>query len=239
MRENRFNMTNLALYAYKNTQFQSFNIVGRKGAGKTTMAMKTMCQTFMALGHDEDKAYQLALDNLLFAKSDIINYLHKHSGKQQPIVCFDDVRSNLSAMSYISFPLQTQLLQSLCDVARDSVACIITTCPSTKGLLSFLRREQGYHVLVHRHKDKDWRRCKGYLKFEIPSGTMRIKPKFIDDFHYKLPDDIYEKVCEKRKRYKDILVKSIEDRIENLNSRNKNTTVLEKEKQRVELNATS
>ena len=137
-------------------------------------------------------------------------------------------------MSYVSAPLQTQLLLGLFDCARDSVACILTTCPSTKGVMSFLKQEQGYQILVHRSQTPHWRAAKGYLKFEIPSGTMRIKPKFIDDFHFKVPDWVYFRLKEKRKHYKDILVKSIEERIENLAKRSTDSRMykeLEKVKQ--------
>jgi hypothetical protein len=216
MIENQFVVTRLSLRAHKKESFESFQIVGKKGNGKTVYATKVMGQIFMAQGLDEDSAYEQALNHLLFSKQDITNFLHKYSGDQQPVVCFDDVRSNLSAMSYISFPLQTQLLLGLCDCARDSVASILTTSPSTKGVLSFLKREQGYQVLIHKDRRNNWRIAKGYMKFEIPSGIMRIKPRFIDSFHFLLPNWVYERVKAKRKMYKDILVKSMEERISKL-----------------------
>jgi len=180
-----------------------------------------MCQVFMAQGYDEDSAYELALKNLLFSKNDIVKYLHKNSGDQQPIVCFDDVRANLSAMSYVSNPVLSQLLLGLFDCARDSVACILTTCPSTKGVMSFLKLEQGYQILIHRSNQRGWRLAKSYLKFEIPSGTMRIKPKFIDEYYYKVPDWVYFRLKDKRKHYKDILFKQLQDRMTKLADKSK------------------
>ena len=57
MKEKEFVMTKLALTAYRNNRFELFQIVGKKGNGKTTLAVKTACQIFMAQKMCEEDAY--------------------------------------------------------------------------------------------------------------------------------------------------------------------------------------
>ena len=213
MIENKFKATELIDKALAREGYESFAVVGRKGAGKTTYAVKVATQLYQMRGYGEDSAYKLALKVLLFDKNEIIAFLKHNAGRQQPILIWDDARAHGSAMGYLTQPRETQILLGLMDTARDATAGLILTSPSTKGLLSFLKNEEGWLVKVTKSRIANWRDGTLYQRYELPSGQMRIAKKWIDRFHRMLPTDIYQAVKEKRRHYKDIIIKNLEDRI--------------------------
>jgi len=214
--EQTFVITKRILRAYKQEGYEAFNIIGRKGVGKTTYAVKIMTQIFMSFGYSEDEAYRIAIKHLIFDKREIIDFLTKHSNHQQPVLCWDDLRSHASGFSAVTAPIDTQKLLGLLDTARDSICGFLSTSPSMQGVLGFIKREEGYHVKIKKDRN-GWRVATGYQRYELPSGQMRIAPKFADRFYRLLPDDIYKLVKEKRAKYKQIVLKNLsrdEDRTE-------------------------
>lgn len=214
MIEERFVVTKYIMRSFKREGYEAFSIVGKKGVGKTTFSIKIMCQIFQELGYGEDNAYKLALSNLIFDKQEIIKFLRKYTNHQQPVLCWDDVRAHASGMSYTTAPRETQMLLGLMDTARDSVCGFLMTAPSTHGVLRFIRREEGWLTKITKGKEANWRIAKGYSRYELPSGQMRISHRFNDSFHYKLPDDVYAQVKEKRRHYKQIVINNIQKLID-------------------------
>ena len=217
MIENKLKATELIDKALAREGYESFAVVGRKGAGKTTYAVKVATQLYQMRGYGEDSAYKLALKVLLFDKNEIIAFLKHNAGRQQAILIWDDARAHGSAMGYLTQPRETQILLGLMDTARDSVASVILTSPSTKGLLGFLKNEEGWLIKVTKSRIANWRDGTSYQRYELPSGQMRIAKKYIDQFHRMLPSDIYQAIKEKRRHYKDIIIKNLEDRIKTSN----------------------
>lgn len=213
MIENRFISVDKILRAHKYDQYEFFHIIGKKGWGKTTLSVKIMTQTYMALGYDETSAWQMAIDHLVFDKRDIINFLKTHTGKPEPVLCWDDARVFGSGMSYVIQPLETQELFGLMDTIRTSVTGFILTSPAVTGLLKFLRTEEGWLLKVG--KDRQWnqRRARVYERVLLPSGTPRLYRKYEEEFHYRLPDWVYAKVKAKRLRYKKKIIDFIDTRI--------------------------
>jgi hypothetical protein len=105
------------------------------------------------------------------------------------------------------------LLLGLFDTIRTSCSGLLLTAPSSKGLLYFLKKEQGYKVLIHKTNNFRLRTAKGYLFSEIPSGTMRISPRFVDTYHYKVPDWFYNEMKIRRTHYTNIIMREIEESI--------------------------
>jgi len=213
MLEKQFQSTIKINRAIKRYEYEFFHLVGRKGVGKTTLAVKIMCQVYMELGYDEGSAWQMAIDNTLFDKNDIINFLKKHRGKPAPVLCWDDARVFGSGMSYVSQPLQTQTLLGLLDTIRTSTSALILTSPSITGLLKFLRNEEGWLIKITKGRDYNWRSAKAYQRYLLPSGAPRLVSRYYEDFHYRLPDWVFEKIEKKRIKYKDRIIKFLDERI--------------------------
>jgi len=215
MLESKLFATIKAGQAHRVEGYIYFSVTGVKGGGKTTYTIKVMTQVFMALGYGEDDAYRMALKHLLYDKKEVISFLRHHSGHQQAIMTWDDCRVHGSGMSYITAPRETQILSGLFDTARDSVACIMTTAPSSRGLLSFLKNELGWKgQVVPLYCRKEWRECRLYSRYELPTGDLKITGnKISDTFHYRLPDDVYEIIRAKRSKYKEILLNNIDKMI--------------------------
>ena len=214
MREEEFVVTKKILRAHRQEEYESFYLVGRKGVGKTTFAVKIVTQIYMTLYKlSEDDAYKEALKVLFFDMNDVISFLKKYSGEQQTVMIWDDIRAHMSGYAVKAKPREAHEVLALMDTARDSVCGFISTSPSVKGVASFLKQEQGWLCVIRKDRNHNWRVCKGYLRFEIPSGTMRHTPRFQDFFYKMLPDWVYHEVKEKRRHYKEIAVKNIEDRI--------------------------
>jgi len=217
MIEKQLTMSRYIINAHSRNQYECFNLVGKKGVGKTVTALKVAkdCYKFK-YNLDETESYEQALKVFFYAKEDVIKYLrfHAKTDEQQMVMIWDDIRTQAPAYDYISDPLSTRLLNTCLDTARDSVAGFITTAPSTKGMLSFLRYASGYLVQVRKDRSAGWRMARGYMRYELPSGTMKINPRFVDSVYWKLPNWVYEIIREKRKHYKDIAANQIEKRME-------------------------
>lgn len=217
MIETRFKATELIHRATRREGYESFAVVGKRGAGKTTYCVKVMTQVYVLRGYGEDDAYRLALKHLIFDQNEIITFLKNHSGRQAPVLTWDDIRAHASGYSAIMAPRQTQILLGLFDTIRDSTAGFLSTSPSVKGVLSFIKLAEGWLVKVTNGKQYNWRDGTGYSKYELPSGTTKIAKRFIDKFHCMLPDDVFQAVRQKRMYYKDIVIKNLEDRIKESN----------------------
>jgi len=231
--EPTFVTTKRILSAYKQEGYEAFSITGKKGSGKTVFSVKVMAQVFMSFGYSEEEAYDIAVKHLIFDKKEIIDFLLKHSNRQQPVLCWDDIRVHASGMSYITAPIDTQKLLGLLDTARDSICGFLTTSPSMKGVLGFIRKEEGYSIKIKK-MPSGYRRAVGYARYELPSGQMRIATRYQDVFKFKLPDEIYAQVKEKRKRYKQIVLENL-DRAERRTSSDLQASRIKKERKLVEV----
>lgn len=220
-----FNTTKSIIGVYKRHGYKAVHITGEKGVGKTVYGIKILKECFEYLGYDEDSAYKEALSHIFFAKRDIIDFL-KRTNEQEIAILWDDIRAHASGMSYFLSPIDTHELLGLADTMRTSACGFITTAPSQTGVLGFIKKEQGILVQIRIDRsNKHWRNAKGYFRYELPSGQMKLRKGFIDRFYYKLPDNIFKEVNERRKHYKDELIRQIEER---------RTKVSEKEARRLE-----
>ena len=200
------------LYAIENTSYEGAHIVGKKGIGKTVYALIVAWEVFCNLGYDENEAWRMALDRLLFSKKEIINYLMAHSGKPDAIVIFDDIRVFMSGMSYHDNPKETQLLLGLLDTVRTSVSAVITTSPTLIGVLGFIKKDEDYLIRIVKANAVRQRRATGYARYTLPSGTPRVRKTFIDDYACRLPDKVYREAYKKRMTYKNTIVKKLKEK---------------------------
>jgi hypothetical protein len=230
----KYNMmysTEEILKAYKHEGHRSINIIGEKGVGKTCYAMVVMAQVFRNIGNDADTAWDLALDHLLFAKDDVISFLKTHAGDQAPVFCWDDLRAYASGMSYVIEPRATVMLLGLIDTIRDSVCGFLTTSPSMSGVLSFIAKDTGYQVIIRGSGNNNEREANIYYKFTTPTGQPRRKNVCTDIYPRFLPADVYQKVKDKRSKYKELIIKNYEAY---LNRKNKSNIEVDRYKNEIE-----
>lgn len=212
MKEKTFVIARETIKTYNRTGHKMFNIVGEKGVGKTTYALKIMYQIYRASGMGEQESWQRAIDNLIFKKEDMIKFIKKYKGDQQPVVCWDDMRAHASGMTYLLEPGDTTLLLGLMDTMRTSVAGLLTTSPSLRSVLKFISASDGYTVKLKYDKIYQMRYALGYKRNETITGKIFLKYVFRDEMHWLLPDWVFVEINRKREAYGSWLIKRWEQK---------------------------
>ena len=191
-------------YAFRSNGFFSAIVEGRRGIGKSSYSLKTMHDIFVYLGYDDDVAWQMAIDRMLYNINDIVDFIDQSNGdKKEVVFTWDDAGVFGGNLRYFSHMKEVNLLSSLMDTIRSSVGGILLTCPSQFGLLKFLRRYDNYLINIIRDPVQgSWYRiARGYLKNSLPSGKVIIYKKFDDFFSAYLPNKWYEVYMKKRHEY--------------------------------------
>ena len=203
-------------YSYKQNGFFSAIVQGKRGIGKSSYALTIMHDVFVYMGYDDETAWQMAIDRMLYNISDIVNFIEQSNGdKKEACFTWDDAGVYGNALAYFSRMKEVNLLSSLMDTIRSSVGGVLLTCPSQFGLLKFLRRYDNYLIEIIYNPVGGWNRiAKGYLKHSLPSGKVYIYPKFTDYYSAYLPKKVYAKYMEKRNAYNQENARYLKDMID-------------------------
>lgn len=198
--------------------FGSYMVIGRRGIGKSSYALKCLYNAYVLLGYDEDEAWKKALSSLQFSISEVITFLKRCVNKDEKELCliWDDTRTFASGSQYhLNMKLCTQL-GSLLDTVRTAINCLILTCPSSEGLLGILKTYDDYLIKI-KYSDRGgfYRVATGYLWSTLPAGQKRIYTKFRDNYSCRLPDDIYKKYMVRRKKALSNILVDVEQTIKN------------------------
>jgi hypothetical protein len=213
-------------YAYQSNSFFSAIIEGRRGIGKSSYSLTIMHDLFMYLGYEDDVAWDMAIERMLYNISDIVDFIDQSNGdKKEAVFTWDDAGVFGGNMRYFSHMKEVNLLSSLMDTIRSSVGGVLLTCPSQFGLLKFLRRYDNYLINVIYNPDGGWNRiAKGYLKTSLPSGKCIIYYKFSDYYSAYLPKKVYAEYMQKRNRYNKENAEYLKELIEKKKGVMKNAT---------------
>ena len=199
-----FVLSKKILWALRSNGFTSAIVEGPRGIGKSSYALKVFHDAFRCLGYNDDAAWDMAMDRILYRINDIITFLDKSTRKHKPELGFiwDDAAVFGSNMVWWLDIKKVHLLQSMLDTVRGSVNSMILTCPSQMQLLKFLRRYDSHIVRITYTSAGGTSRCaKGYIWRSLPSGTQRIYPSYVDNYSCHLPTDVYKRYQRKRKQY--------------------------------------
>lgn len=192
--------------------FSSFYILGKRGIGKSSYALKVLHEVFMSppLNYLDEPAWSEALNCLQFTIGDVVTYLSKLSNRNEKAVCllWDDLRVFASGSKYFTDMKLVQRLIGMFDSIRTVTNCVLLTCPSMEGTLSFLRSYDDYMIKIGYGAEGGWNRvASGYLWSTLPSGKKLVYKKFVDNYSCHLPNWVYGKyMVRRRKVLKDALV---------------------------------
>jgi len=82
-------------------------------------------------------------------------------------------------------------LKAVLDTIRTGVCGLIITTPNEGDLTKILRNYDDFIVQIGYTDQGQYRVAKGYLKRTLPSGSMRIYPKFKNRFPIMIPDWVW------------------------------------------------
>lgn len=195
-------------------EFTGGIIVGKRGAGKSAYSLKVAYEIGRYDGLSNEDAWEFALNSCVFSLEDIINTIKSHNyTNKSKIIIWDDAAVHGNSLQYFVDVFSVSLLKGLMDTVRTSTEALLLTCPSVSTLLKFLRKYDDYYIRVSKHKDWD-RRALGYQKITLPSQLQRTKKLWMDEFSCYIPNTYYHRYMDKRDKYKEELIKTLEKRIE-------------------------
>ncbi|MBW2675043.1 MAG: hypothetical protein JRD89_16800, partial [Deltaproteobacteria bacterium] len=181
-------------------------VYGHRRVGKSIYALKTMQQVFMAYGCEEEEAWRLAMDSMIFDTYELLQVIHElaKNAKVWPVLTLDDAGVAAGSMKWFSDRKSVQALNAVFDTMGTVVSCLILTTPTFQRVLRFLRdAEDFYRIDVT--PLKGWqRKASAYRIKLLPSGTKMIMPKsnprsgFVDEFSTYLPKERFHQYWKKR-----------------------------------------
>lgn len=178
-------------------------IEGERGYGKSSYALKVMAQVYKnILGLDDEAAWNMALDNVIFSMDDLIKRINNNieTDTVTPVWCLDDATVHFSSYKFFTNLYEVILIHGMFDTIRTAVTGLLLTCPKRDLLLAALRNYDDFKIEII--MDRDWERiARGYKIKTTPVGQRRIYKNFEDSYSCYLPDWIYQKYMVKRKYY--------------------------------------
>ncbi|WFO75633.1 hypothetical protein J4526_01765 [Desulfurococcaceae archaeon MEX13E-LK6-19] len=130
-------------------ELQPIIITGRRGAGKSTYALKVVAQYFMRQGLSCGEAYLEALNRIVHTPKEFFDALKKYND----IIIWDDAGVWLSTYFWYHPELRPYLIWFLnwFDTSRTDVKVLVFTTPTKKKLPPRVREDpESLHVRVRR-----------------------------------------------------------------------------------------
>lgn len=194
------------LDAIETNSFVGSIIFGSQRVGKSAFGLKTLFEVY--------GDWDLILDNyVLFDIGEVLDLLESSVENREPVKAFmwDDAGVHASKHIFFTDRKRAQLIQSLFDVVGLYLGGVILTTPSPTNLLKSLRDYEFYRIKITR-KNQFWgRNALGYRNILLPSGSSFIKKVFQDSFSCRLPDDIYSRYEDKRRKYTRLSVQRMKE----------------------------
>ena len=171
-------------------------VYGRKGIGKTTVAM--------LLSYEIYNNWDMVLNHLIFEPEEFSRLLEDYEDERVPCIIFDDAGTWLNKYRYRSHEIVA--FCRLYDLMRSLVAVVIFTTPHPHNILRYIREDVDVFIKVREHEGTV-RECDVYRRFythpiprsgEIRKGTLVMDKMLID--LSDLPKRVYEKYLTKRRK---------------------------------------
>lgn len=205
-------MSKKVLNAIENNSFESALVVGKRSIGKSSYSVKVAKEVYQTLYDITDKeAYRMAIESICFSLNDIITVMKKyHYQDRKPIVIWDDAGAYGSGLRYHTHISEFAFLRGGMDTIRTVCAGLLLTAPNQKALIRFLRDYDDYIIRVVKI-DGWYRMATGYNRTTLPSGKRVIRKLWQDRFSAYLPNNVYRTYMNLRDKYKDELIRELEE----------------------------
>lgn len=187
--------------------FLGATIAGERGAGKSMYAYQVMAKVYYEYNgfykiDDEESAYDMALDHMIFDMKDLIMLIHNNIKKDyiSPVITLDDATVHFCSYKFFTNRREVVLLLGLFDTIRTAVTGLLLTTPNRKMLLNFLRNYDDYKIKILMASG-DWRRyARAYRWNYLPDEKkFHIIVPFQDNFSCYVKNKYYDKYMIKRK----------------------------------------
>ena len=189
-------------------------VEGHRGIGKSAYCIKIMKEVYQEYYKcSNSRAYEYALENMLFDLDDVIPFLKRASDSDTivPVVTWDDAGVHGSSIRWFTNLRQVEMLKAMTDTIRTAVTGFLINCPDRGSLLKILRNYDDYNVNISYLDGNYMRKARGYTIYKLPSGTKRIYKNFEDHFSCYIPKAVYEEYMKMRKSYFDKAVAAMEE----------------------------
>ena len=195
--------------ALEDGEFRAFIIVGSKGAGKSTYAIKAVAHYLHYFeGLQFRDAYREALESVVFTAPEFIDV----ASEGRDVIIWDDAGVFLSTYMWFDEKYRRYLEAFLdyYDVVRTDASIIIFTTPKKDKLppkvrtdpSSFIVRIAKAGFVVENNTKVKIARAEGVRNQEGLYEDRTIRQLvFRDKFRVKLPEDIYNDYMKKRRKY--------------------------------------
>ena len=204
--------------AYKTNGFESAIVFGKQGTGKTTYALKVAKEVYQRLGHEPDKAWELALDSLFFELKDALRMMKifRQNDRTIPVITFDD--AGIWLQKYLWYKEEMIKFYRIYNIIRNIVSGIIFTSPSPNDIAFYVREKGWKLIMITRNGRQPDGTPKARAKIAVNKITIikgkitnKIKWRTIDDYTVKLPDWVYKEYVERRKVYEEKLLEELDE----------------------------
>ena len=205
-------------WAWKNDEVVDIVIDGKKGHGKTTLALMIGAYTYRRRGSPD---WKKALDSLYFKPTELLLDLIKRvtNNDKVKVVILDDAGAWISKWTITS---EKEAFFEAFELSRTLVGSMIFT--NVGSLAKYLRMTSSLRIRVRRLKyservqlseyvdneivkqsllDRDmrWSECRVYTTYFDLDYRERYKKRAVFIFPVKMPDKIYKFYVEKRQKY--------------------------------------
>lgn len=192
-------------------------IYGKKGNGKSTYCYKAMAKiyfTLMGLSglDDEETAYKVALDRMIFDGDLLIDLLIENTINEEvtPVLCLDDASMHFGTQLYKHNPALYDAMQGEIATVREVVTGFLITSPKRSMCAKFLRENDDYKGEALINAGSQWKRKIRFYEWrEYPDErTYKIQIPFQDEYSCYIPDEnsmglpFYDWYIEKKRYHK-------------------------------------
>jgi len=207
---------NRVLYKIRNKGFISAITKAERGYGKSMYNLKVMAYVYYKLlDCSIMEAWDMALRNMIFTPDQFLGLIQQNIERDvlSPVICIDDAAVHFSSYLYFINLYETSLLNATFDTIRTAVHAVLINCPNKNRLLSGLRHYDDYEITIYMGDNGGYdRRAVAIKWYSLPDGHRKFRKTFEDHFSCYVPDDIYLRYLEQRKKY----LKDVSDELKNL-----------------------
>ena len=199
--------------AYKRGSFVAAIIYGRQGAGKSVYSIKVGFDALRRLGFLGPKATtrEVFRRYMVFSAYQLLSKVRHARDHRIPLLIWDDAGVHGGSYLFFTDPHLAKAIADTFRVIRTRIASVLFTTPSPRDLLKPLRSYDTLIVYIH-EVDDVWSRAHGYQLRLLPSGDVRIRKVYVEDFKRRLRT--YDDYIKIRDRYVDYALDALERLLE-------------------------